>query len=103
MRRYSADEYSNHEYEVKNLYADGKSFKTLVFYIQPNQQVNVQLEQVLRKTHLWMEPTVSEPKREYLFFLETIPQREMDLVDSYMCTFTFELEGDSAHDTNREY
>ena len=89
--KYSPDAFSSHEYEVKNIYAEGKSFKAVVFYLRRGEPVNIQPEQVLKKTNLWMEPTETEPKREYQLFLEVAPQDETGIVDVYMVKFVGEM------------
>lgn len=59
--RYEPDEHSSHEYEVKNVYTQGTSFKAVVFYLLAGQEVEISLYDVLKKTNLWLEPTESEP------------------------------------------
>ena len=90
--RYEPDEFSSHEYEVKNLYMKGSSCKTVFFYLSAGEPVNLQIESVLKKTNLWFEPTKSEPKREYQIFLEVKSQECGGTVDLYMSSFTVELK-----------
>ena len=93
--RYKTDEFSSHEYEVKNLYMKGSSCKTLFFYLHAGEPVNINIDAVLKKSNLWMEPTKSEPKREYHVFFEVKPQDDMGTVDLYMSSFTAKLKEDS--------
>ena len=55
--RYEPDEHSSHEYEVKNVYMEGSSFKAVVFHLLAGQEVNISLPDILKKTNLWLEPT----------------------------------------------
>ncbi len=94
--RYDPDEFSSHAYEVKNLYMEGSSFKTVFFYLHAGESVNIKIDGVLRRTNLWMEPTESEPKREYHVFLEIKPRDSMGTVDLYMSKVTVEWKEDNA-------
>ena len=88
------DEFSSHEYEVKNVYMKGSSFKAVVVYLVAGQPVEIKIEDVLKKTSLWMEPTKSEPKREYHVFFEVRPKDGLGISDLYMSSFTAELNVD---------
>ena len=94
--KYPPDDFSTHPYEVKNVYTEGTSFKTLVFYLRHGEPMNIQIDQVLKKTNLWVEPTQSEPKREYQLFLEVSPQHETGIVDVHMVKFIVELGEDAS-------
>ena len=90
--RYEPDEFSKHAYEVKNLYMEGSSFKTIFFYLQVGQPVDIKIEAILKRTNIWLEPTESEPKRKYHVFFEVKPQDSMGAVDLYMSSFTAQLK-----------
>ena len=82
--RYEPDEHSSHEYEVKNVYTQGSSFKAVVFYLLAGQKVEISLYDILKKTNLWLEPTESEPEREYHVFFEVASAGSDGSVDLYM-------------------
>ena len=100
--RYEPDEHSSHEYEVKNVYTQGSSFKAVVFYLLAGQKVEISLYDILKKTNLWLEPTESEPEREYHVFFEVDPGQADGAADLYMSkvTATFEPGGHEAHSTS---
>lgn len=93
--RYKPDEISKHEYEVKNVYMEGTSFKAIVFYLRAGEPVDIKIEDVLKKTNIWMEPTASEPRREYRVFFEIRPQGDKGTVDLYISNFTVHLDEDN--------
>ena len=43
--KYKPDKYSSHEYEVKNVYMEGTSFKTIVFYLRAGEPVDIKIEE----------------------------------------------------------
>lgn len=90
--RYRPDEHSSHEYEVKNVYMQDSSFKAVVFYLPAGQEINISLPEILKKTNLWLEPTKSEPEREYHVFFEVSPRDADGTVDVYMSKFTARRE-----------
>ncbi len=90
--RHKPDGHSSHEYEVKNVYMHGSSFKAVVFYLLAGEDVNISLPEILRKTNLWLEPTESEPEREYHVFFEVEPKQADGAVDLYMSKFTARRE-----------
>jgi hypothetical protein len=90
--RNDPDEFSSHPYEVKNVYMKGSSFKAVVFYLVAGRPVEIKIEDVLKKTNLWMEPTQSEPKREYHVFFEIRPKDGMGIAELYISSFTAELK-----------
>ena len=92
--RNKPDEFSSHEYEVKNLYMKGSSFKSIFFYLHAGDPVDIKIEAILKKTNIWLEPTKSEPKRVYHVFFEVEPQDSMGAVDLHMSIFTAELKED---------
>ena len=92
--RIDRDAFSSHPYEVKNVYMKGSSFKAVVFYLVAGQPVDIKIEDVLKKTNLWMEPTKSEPKRECHVFFEVTPQEGRGIPELYMSSFTAELKVD---------
>ena len=92
--RHDPDKFSSHPYEVKNVYMKGSSFKAVVFYLVAGQPVEIKIEDVLKKTNLWMEPTKSEPKREYNVFFEVRPEDRLGIADFYMSSFIAELNED---------
>lgn len=93
--RCKPDEFSKHEYEVKNVYMEGTSFKTIVFYLRAGEPVDIKIEDVLKKTNIWMEPTDSEPRREYRVFFEVRPQDDKGTVDLYISNFIVNLDEDN--------
>ncbi len=90
--RYKADDFSSHEYEVKNLYMKDSSFKTIFFYLRAGEPVDVKIESVLKKTNLWIEPTKSQPERKYHIFFEVQPRDEIGISELYMSDFTVKME-----------
>ena len=92
--KHPPDKFSSHQYEVKNVYMKGSSFKAVVFYLVAGQPVNIKIEDVLKKTSIWMEPTKSEPKREYHVFFEVTPQDGLGIAELYMSSFTAKLKVD---------
>lgn len=67
------DDYSSHPYEVFNLHMDGEVSKAIYFYLQEGEPVNVNIDQVLRATGVWLDLTVSQPKRTYHVVFEVRP------------------------------
>lgn len=90
--RYEPDEHSSHEYEVKNVYMQDSSFKAVVFYLTAGQEINISLHDILKKTNLWLEPTESEPEREYHVFFEVEPKQAGGAVDLFMSKVTAKHE-----------
>ena len=93
--KYKPDKFSSHEYEVKNVYMEGTSFKTIVFYLRAGEPVDIKIEDVLKKTNIWMEPTDSEPRREYRVFFEVRPQDDKGIADLYISNFIVNLNEDN--------
>jgi hypothetical protein len=44
LLRYSADDASSHEYEVKRVHMDGATFDAVVFYLRTGEPVNINVE-----------------------------------------------------------
>ena len=42
--RYSADDTSSHEYEVKRVHMEGATFDAVVFYLRTGEPVNINVE-----------------------------------------------------------
>ena len=93
--RYKPDEYSSHQYEVKNFHMKGARFTTVCFYLRVGEPVNIKIDSILKKTNIWLEPTKSEPKREYHVFFEVESADSTAPVDVYMSTFIAKLEEES--------
>ena len=47
--RYAPDEFSRHEYEIKNVFTEGDSFPAVVFYLRYNDSVEIDIEGVLEE------------------------------------------------------
>ena len=90
--RYAADEASSHEYEVKRVHMDGATFDAIVFYLRVGEPVNINVEDVLKKTKLWTEPSESCPKKEHHLIFEVAPSDEREPVEIYLSRFDVELE-----------
>ena len=67
------DDYSSHPYEVFNLHMNGEISKAIYFYLQEGEPVNVNIDQVLRATGVWLDLTDSQPKRTYHVVFEVRP------------------------------
>ncbi|WP_425153560.1 hypothetical protein [Candidatus Palauibacter sp.] len=80
---------------MKNVYMQGSSFKTVVFYLLAGQEVTISLRDILKKTNLWLEPTESEPQREYHVFFEARPENPIGTVDLHMSKVTVRLQSPS--------
>ena len=92
LLRYSADDASSHEYEVKRVHMDGATFDAVVFYLRTGEPVNINVENVLRKTNLWTEPSESCPKKEHHLIFEVAPRDNREPVDLYIGRFDTEFE-----------
>ena len=90
--KYSPDDASSHEYEVKKVHMDGSTFFAVVFYLRIGEPVNINVEDVLKKTNLWMEPTKSNPKKEHHLIFEVKPEDDKGPVELYINRFDVELE-----------
>ena len=89
--KYQPDDASSHEYEVKKVHMDDTSFYAVVFYLRVGEAVNIKVEDVLKKTRLWSEPTASEPKKEHHLIFEVQPEDGKGMVDLYISRFVAEL------------
>ena len=89
------DEASSHKYEVKRVHMDGGTFNAVVFYLRVGEPVDIKLEEVLKKTHLWAAPTEAEPKREYHLIFEVEPEDDKMPIELYISRFGVELEAAS--------
>ena len=89
--KYQPDDASSHEYEVKKVHMDDTAFYAVVFYLRAGEPVNINVEDVLKKTNLWSEPTESEPKKEHHLIFEVQPEDGKGLVDLYISRFDVEL------------
>ena len=92
LLRYPADDASSHEYEVKRVHMDGATFDAVVFYLRTGEPVNINVEDVLRKTNLWTEPSETCPREEHHLIFEVAPSDDRDPVDIYISRFDAELE-----------
>lgn len=90
--RYPADDASSHEYEVKRVHMDGVTFDAVVFYLRTGEPVNINVEDVLRKTSLWTEPSHSCPRKEHHVIFEVAPIDDRGPVELYIGRFDAELE-----------
>jgi hypothetical protein len=89
--RYAPDEFSRHEYEIKNVFTEGDSFPAVVFYLRYNDSVEIDIEGVLKKTGLWSDPDESEPQRTYHMLFEIAPRNgNAGTVDLYVSRFVAE-------------
>ena len=70
---------------------DNATFCAVVFYLRAGEPVNINVEDVLKNTGLWVEPDKSEPKREYRLIFEVQPEDGNGPVDIYMSRFEVEL------------
>lgn len=95
--RFPADDISSHEYEVKDVLDEGRFYKLVVFYLRSGESVEIKMEEVLKKTNLWMEPTESEPRREYVVHFEVAPDRDdVGNVKLYVSRVAVELGSDGS-------
>lgn len=67
------DGYSSHPYEVFNLHMEGEASKAIYFYLQEGEPVDINIDQVLRATGVWLDLTDSQPKRTYHVVFEVRP------------------------------
>ena len=79
--QYPPDDASSHSYEVKKVHIDGSTFDAVVFYLRSGEPVNIDLEDVLKNTNLWVEPTDSNPRLEHHFIFEVAPQNDEGTVE----------------------
>ena len=89
---YPPDESSSHKYEVKRIHLIGATFDAVVFYLRAGEPVNINVEDVLKKTRLWMEPTKSKPKKEHHLIFEVEPEDDNMPVELYISRFDAELK-----------
>ena len=94
--RYSPDDASSHEYEVKRVHMGDSTFFAVVFYLRVGEPVNINVEDVLKKTNLWMEPTKSNPKKEHYLIFEVKPEDDKEPVELYINRFDMELKEDDS-------
>ena len=71
---------------------DGATFDAVVFYLRVGEPVNINVEDVLRKTGLWSEPSESCPKKEHHLIFEVAPSDDRDPVEIYLSRLDAELE-----------
>ena len=90
--RYPTDDASSHEYEVKRVHMDGATFDAVVFYLRTGEPVNINVEDVLRKTKLWAEPSESCPRKEHHLIFEVSSSDDREPVDLYISRFDVDLE-----------
>lgn len=90
--KYPPDEASSHRYEVKRVHMDGATFHAIVFYLRTGEPVNINVEDVLKKTHLWTEPTKADPKKEHHLIFEVEPEDDNTPVELYMSRFDVGLK-----------
>ena len=90
--KYPPDDASSHQYEVKKVHMDSTIFDAVVFYLRAGDPVSINVEDVLKKTNLWMEPTESSPKKEHHLIFEVAPEDDDGQVELYISRFDVELE-----------
>lgn len=92
--QYPPDDASSHRYEVKKVHMDGSAFDAVVFYLRAGEPVNinVNVEDVLKNTNLWVEPTDSHPRSEHHFIFEVAPQGDEGLVELHFRRLDVELK-----------
>ena len=88
--KYPSDDASSHEYEVKTVHVDGANFDAVVFCLRVGEPVNINVEDVLKTTNLWMEPTKSSPKKEHHLIFEVASTDENGQVELYINRFYVE-------------
>lgn len=93
--KYPPDDASSHEYEVKRVHMDGATFLAVVFYLRAGEPVDINVENVLKKANLWMEPTTSDPKKEYHLIFEVRPEDVSGQVELYISRFDSVKESSS--------
>ena len=89
--KHQPDDASSHEYEVKRVHMEDAAFCAVVFYLRAGEPVNINVEEILRKTNLWSEPTESEPKKQHHLIFEVQPEDGKGPVDLYISRFDVEL------------
>ena len=82
--KFPPDDVSSHEYEVKKVHMDGSTFLAVVFYLRAGEPVDINVENVLKKTRLWMEPTTSDPKKEHHLIFEVKPEDDNGHAELYI-------------------
>ena len=90
--QYPPDDASSHRYEVKKVYMDGSTFDVVVFYLRAGEPVNIDVEDVLKNTNLWVELSDSNPKLEHHFIFEVTPQDDERPVELYFSRLDVELK-----------
>ena len=83
--KYPPDEASSHKYEVKKVHMDSATFDAVVFYLRAGEPVSINVEDVLKKTSLWMEPTKFRCAGE-------APEDDKGPVELYISRFNVELK-----------
>ena len=71
---------------------DGATFDAVVFYLRTGEPVNINVEDVLRKTNLWAEPGESCPSDGPHIIFEVAPTDDRGPVELYIGRFDAELE-----------
>ena len=82
--KYPPDAASSHKYEVKKVHTDGKVFDAVVFYLRAGEPVKINVEEVLKKTNLWIEPATSNQSQEHHLIFEVEPEDDTKSVELYM-------------------
>ena len=90
--KYPPDEASSHKYEVKKVHLDSATFDAVVFYLRAGEPVSINVEDVLKKTSLWIEPTKSRPKQKHHLIFEVEPEDGKGPVELYISRFNVELK-----------
>ena len=90
--KFPPDDASSHDYEVKRVHMDGSTFLAIVFYLRVGEPVNINVEDVLKKTNLWIEPTQSNPKMEHHLIFEVRPEDDTGPVELYISRFDVGLK-----------
>ena len=71
---------------------DSSTFDAVVFYLRAGEPVNIDLEDVLKNTNLWVEPTDSNPRLEHHFIFEVAPQNDEGTVELHFSRLDVELK-----------
>lgn len=90
--RYPADNVSSHDYEVKKLHLNGATVDSVVFYLRAGEPVHINVEDVLKKSRLWSEPTPAEPKKEYHLIFEVEAEDEHGAAEIHISRFDVDLK-----------
>jgi glucose-6-phosphate 1-dehydrogenase len=90
--KYPPDASSSHKYEVKKVHTDGATFDAVVFYLRAGEPVNIDVEEVLKKTNLWIEPTTSNPRKAHHLIFEVEPEDDTRPVELYISRLDIDLK-----------